>query len=85
MNTFIEILKFICFGLCGLLVVVVVAIMACWMAASMKTLYYTKQNNVLLKELCVENGLNVDSIISTPQNDTLNLKIDLKENKKHED
>ena len=78
MDTFLEILKFLFCGLCGLLVVIVVCIIICWISASMETLHYTKQNNVLLKELCVENGLNVDSIISIPQKDTLNLKIDLK-------
>ena len=52
--------------------------MICWLMASIETLHYTKQNNVLLKELCIENGINVDSVSNTVQNDTLNLKIDIK-------
>jgi len=75
MNVFLDILKFI-FG--SLLAIVVAVTLACWLMASMETLHYTKQNNILLKELCVENGLNVDSLLNTTQNDTLNLKIDLK-------
>jgi hypothetical protein len=76
MNAFLDLLKFI---FCGLFVMVIAAIIGCWLAASMETLHYTKQNNILLKELCIENGLNIDSIMSTAQNDTLNLKIELKE------
>lgn len=75
MNAFLDLLKFI---FVFLLTIVVAVIFACWITASMETLHYTKQNNVLLRELCVENGLNVDSLMSTTQNDTLNLKIDLK-------
>jgi hypothetical protein len=75
MNAFLDLLRFI---FLGLFTIVVAVIMACWVAASMETLHYTKQNNILLKELCVENGLNVDSLISTTQNDTLNLKIGIK-------
>lgn len=75
MNVFLELLRFI---FCGLLAIFVAVIIVCWLAASMDTLHYTKQNNILLKELCAENGLNVDSLISATQNDTLNLKIDIK-------
>lgn len=75
MDAFLDFLKFIFYGL---LTIVVAVIIGCWLAASMETYTYTKQNNVLLRELCIENGLNVDSLMSTTQNDTLNLKIDLK-------
>ena len=75
MNVFLDILKFI---FLSLLVILVAITFACWITASMETLHYTKQNNVLLRELCVENDLNVDSLLNTTQNDTLNLKIDLK-------
>ena len=75
MELFLDILKFI-FG--SLLTIVVTVIMICWLMASIETLHYTKQNNVLLKELCIENGINVDSVSNTVQNDTLNLKIDIK-------
>ena len=74
MNAFLDFLKFI---FLGLLVIVATIKRVCWIVASMETLHYTKQNNVLLMELCVESGLNVDSLISTTQNDALNLKIDL--------
>jgi len=70
MNVFLEILRFIFWCL---IAIVVAAIMACWITASMKTLHYTKQNNVMLKELCVENGLNVDSLLNTTQNDETDL------------
>lgn len=75
MDAFLDFLKFI---FLGLLTIVVVVIMICWLFASMETLHYTKQNNVLLKELYVENGINVDSALNTVQNDTLNLKINIK-------
>ena len=75
MNVFLEILKFIFYFLLAIFVAVIIV---CWLAASMDTLHYTKQNNILLKELCVENGLNVDSLLNTTQKDTLNLKIDVK-------
>ena len=76
MDAFLDLLKFI---FCSLLVIVISFAVSCWFVASLETLHYTKQNNILLKELCVENGLNVDSLMSTTQNDTLNLKIHLKE------
>ena len=75
MNAFLDLLKYI---FCGLLVGVAAATIGCWLIASLEAYTYTKQNNVLLRELCVENGLNVDNLISTTQNDTLNLKIVLK-------
>ena len=75
MDLFLDILKSI---FCGLLAIVVAVIMACWLSISVETSHYTKQNNILLRELCIENGLNVDSLISTTQNDTLNLKIGIK-------
>lgn len=75
MNAFLDILKFIFWGLLGIVIAIIIV---SWLATSVDTLHYAKQNNVLLRELCVENGLNVDSLISTTQNDTLNLKIDLK-------
>lgn len=75
MDAFLDFLKVIFWGL---LTIVVVVTAACWLMASIETLHYTKQNNVLLKELCVKNCLNVDSLINTTQNDTLNLKIAIK-------
>ena len=75
MNAFLDLLKFI---FLGLFIMAVVVTLICWISASMDTLHYTTQNNVLLKELCTKNGLNVDSLLNTTQNDTLNLNIDLK-------
>ena len=72
MDAFLDFLRFI---FLGLLTIVVVVTVMCLLVVSIKTLHYTKQNNVLLKELCVKNCLNVDSLINTAQNDTLNLKI----------
>ena len=72
MDAFLDFLRFI---FLGLLTIVVVVTVMCLLVVSIKTLHYTKQNNVLLKELCVKNCLNVDSLINTTQNDTLNLKI----------
>lgn len=65
MNAFLDFLKFI---FCFLLAIVVAVVMACWIVASMETLHYTRQNNVLLRELCAENGLNIDSLINTTNN-----------------
>ena len=75
MDAFLDFLRFIFWGL---LTIVVVVTVVCWLVASIEILHYTKQNNVLLKELCVKNCLNVDSLINTTQNDTLNLKIAIK-------
>lgn len=72
MNAFLDLLKFI---FTGLLVAVIATIIGTWFVASMETLIYTKQNNVLLKELCIENEINVDSALNVIQNDTLNVKI----------
>lgn len=72
MDAFLDFLRFI---FLGLLTIVVVVTVMCLLVVSIKTLHYTKQNNVLLKELCVKNCLNVDSLINTTQNNTLNLKI----------
>lgn len=71
MNAFVDFLRFIC-------LIVITLIMIFLFAGSVDTLHYAKQNNVLLRKLCVENGLNVDSLISTTQNDTLNLKVCMK-------
>jgi hypothetical protein len=71
MNTFLNILRFL------YTIVIIIAILF-WLTTSIVTLHYVKQNNVLLKELCVENGINIDSALNTVQNDTLNLKIDVK-------
>lgn len=75
MDAFLDFLEFIFWGL---LTIVVAVIMVCWIADSIETLHYTKQNNILLRELCAENGLNVDSLINTTQNDTLNLKFNIR-------
>ena len=76
MNAFLDLLKFI-FG--GLLTIVVTVIIVCWLMGSIETLHYTKENNVLLKALCVENGINVDSVLNTSANDTLNVNVKIGE------
>ena len=69
MNIFLDILK----GMfCSFLAIFIVLAIVYWLITSTETLYYTKQNNVLLRELCVEKNLNVDSLITITQNDTLN-------------
>ena len=71
MNIFLDILK----GMfCSFLAIFIVLAIVYWLITSTETLYYTKQNNVLLRELCIENCLNVDSLMTITQNDTLNLK-----------
>lgn len=71
MNIFLDLLK----GMfCSFLAIFIVFAIVYWLITSTETLYYTKQNNVLLRELCIENGLNVDSLMTITQNDTLNLK-----------
>ena len=80
MNIFLDILK----GMfCSFLAIFVVLIIIYWLTTSSETLYYTKQNNVLLRELCVENGLKLDSLMTITQNDTLNLKFGIKDSKNH--
>jgi len=71
MDAFLDLLRFI---FLSLLTIVVTITVVCWLVVSIETLHYTKQNNVLLKELCIENGINVDSTLNTAQNDTLYLK-----------
>ena len=70
MDAFLDLLKFI-FG--GLLTIVVTVIIVCWLMASIETWHYTKENNILLKELCVENAINVDSVLNTLANDTFKI------------
>ena len=71
MNIFLDILK----GMfCSFLAIFIVLAIVYWLITSTETLYYTKQNNVLLRELCVENSLKLDSLVTITQNDTLNLK-----------
>ena len=75
MNVLLDILK----GMfCSFLAIFIVFAIVYWLTTSIETLHYTKQNNVLLRELCVKNDLNVDSLITITQNDTLNLKFGIK-------
>lgn len=76
MNAFLDLLKFI---FCGLLAIFVGVIIGAWIGASIDTYTKIKENNILIKDMCIKNGLNVDSLISTTQNDTLNFKIGIKE------
>ena len=80
MNIFLDLLK----GMfCSFLAIFIVLAIVYWLTTSTKTLYYTKQNNILLKELCIKNGLNVDSLMTITQNDTLNLKFGIKDSKNY--
>lgn len=78
MNAFLDLLKFI---FCGIIAIFVGSILGIWFTASMDTYITSKENNILIKEICMKNGVNVDSLINTTQNDTLNLnlKIGIKE------
>lgn len=78
MNAFLEVLKFI---FLSIIAIFVGSIIGVWFTAALDTYITTKENNILIKEMCVKNGLSVDSIINTTQNDTLNLnlKIGIKE------
>ena len=78
MNAFLDLLKFI---FLGLLTIIIAVIIVCWLFASMETLHYTKENNILLKELCVENGINVDSVLNTSAkaNDEINVNVKIGE------
>lgn len=77
MNAFLDLLKFI---FCGIVAIFVGVIIGVWFGASIDTYTKIKENNILIKDMCIKNGLNVDSIINIHQNDTLilNLKIDTK-------
>ncbi len=69
MNIFLDLLKGMFYSFFAIFIVLAIAY---WLITSIETLHYTKQNNVLLRELCVEKDLNVDSLIIITQNDTLN-------------
>lgn len=71
MNAFLEFLGGI--FLCAVAIFVAFTIVV-WFIATLDTYTMTKENNILIKEMCLKNGLNVDSLISTTQNDTLDVK-----------
>lgn len=72
MNAFLDLLKFIFWSLLAIFVGLIIGI---WFTASLDTYTTTKENNILIKELCIKNGINVDSALNVIQNDTLNVKI----------
>lgn len=51
MNAFLELLKFI---FCGLIAIFVAVIIGVWFTASLDTYTTTKENNILIKELCIK-------------------------------
>lgn len=69
MNAFLEVLKFIFWVIVASFVGVIIGV---WFSASLDTYITTKENNILIKEMCIRNGLNIDSLISTTQNNALN-------------
>lgn len=77
MDAFLDILKLVFWCIFVFIVVVTIGV---WIDISIDTYITTKENNILIKDICIKNGLNVDSIINIHQNDTLilNLKIDTK-------
>lgn len=76
MNAFLEVLKVIFWVIVAIFVGFIIGI---WFTASLDTYITTKENNILIKELCIKNEINVDSVLNVTQNDTLNVKIDTKE------
>lgn len=76
MNEFLEFLKVIFWCIIAFFAVDIIVV---WFCTSIDTYIVAKENNILIKEICIKNGLNIDSLISTTQNDTLNLKIYIKE------
>lgn len=75
MNAFLEVLKVIFWVIVAIFVGLIIGI---WFTASLDTYITTKENNILIKELCIKNEINVDSVLNVTQNDTLNVKIDTK-------
>lgn len=75
MNAFLEVLKVIFWVIVAIFVGLIIGI---WFTASLDTYITTKENNILIKELCIKNEINVDSVLNVTQNDTLNVKIDIK-------
>lgn len=69
MNAFLDMLKFIFWVIVAIFVGSIIGI---WFTASLDTYITTKENNILIKEMCIRNGLNIDSLISTTQNNALN-------------
>lgn len=49
-----------------------------WLGTTITTNKKVKENNCLLKELCVKQGINADSIISQMNNDTIQVNIEVK-------
>lgn len=49
-----------------------------WLDTTITTNKKVKENNCLLKELCVKQGINADSIISQMNNDTIRVNIEVK-------
>lgn len=76
MNAFLEVLKVIFWVVVAIFVGLIIGI---WFTASLDTYIMTKENNILIKEMCIKNEINVDSILNVTQNNTLNLNIDIKE------
>lgn len=76
MNAFLEVLKVIFWVIVAIFVGLIIGI---WFTASLDTYITTKENNILIKELCIKNEINVDSVLNVTQNNTLNLNIDIKE------
>lgn len=77
MDAFLEILRLIFWSVLVFFIVVIVRV---WVDISIDTYITTKENNILIKDMCIKNEINVDSVLNIHQNDTLilNLKIDTK-------
>jgi hypothetical protein len=69
MNAFLDMLKFIFWVIVAIFVGFTTGF---WFTTSLDTYITTKENNILIKEMCIRNGLNIDSLISTTQNNALN-------------
>jgi hypothetical protein len=75
MNAFLDMLKFIFWVIVAIFVGFTTGF---WFTTSLDTYITTKENNILIKELCIKNEINADSVLNVTQNDTLNVKIDIK-------
>lgn len=76
LDIFLDILRF-----CAIVLISIFAalMLMLWLDTTITTNKKVKENNCLLKELCVKQGINADSIISQMNNDTIQANIEVEE------
>jgi cell division protein YceG involved in septum cleavage len=75
LDIILDILRFFAIVLISIFAVLMLML---WIDITITTNKKVKENNYLLKELCVKQGINADSIISQMNNDTIQVNIEVK-------